>query len=66
MDNPALVSPAVGREKRLNKRLDRIEKLLLALNLALPDRPEQLIRQGPSRSDILEELLGEIYPEPPE
>ena len=66
MDRQPLVSPDVDRDRRLHKRLARIEKLLLALNLALPDQRDQLIRQGPTRVDILEELLAEIYPDPVE
>ena len=66
MDRQPNVSPDVDRDRRLHKRLARIEKLLLALNLALPDRPDQLIRTGPARRVILDEILGEIYPKSPE
>ena len=50
-------------DRWLYDHLSRIEKLLLALNLALPDQEEQMVLRAPSRSAILEEALGAIYPD---
>jgi hypothetical protein len=46
----------------LDVHLNRLEKLLLAIAMALPDESDRTLRPGPSRKDILEEVLAEIAP----
>jgi hypothetical protein len=53
-------------DRWMYEKLDRIEKLLLALNMAFPldDVMNLSIPGGATRSDILEEVRDALYPSP--
>ena len=60
---PSPENPGGVQAQMLHTHLRTLEKLLLAIALALPDQPVQTVLRGPSRRDILEEAYGEVYPD---